>query len=114
MEIEPETLFSFLGVVITALLTYAAARAQAKSKSETMTQKSTEGQMQSLADQVIVVMDKGFASRDRKIGALDSRVQVLERKDDAWLRHVLDWRKNHPDRSQWPTPPLEVRSDLPD
>ncbi|AJE32496.1 hypothetical protein B842_03215 [Corynebacterium humireducens NBRC 106098 = DSM 45392] len=114
MQVEPEHVLSFLGVVIAAWLSYASARVAARAKVQTVTQEKEDGKIQTAVDRVLGVMEEGFAARDQKIGRLDGRLQALERKDDAWRRHVLDWREAHPDRSRWPTPPMEVRADLPD
>lgn len=114
MEIEAEHLFSFLGVVLAAYFSYLGARAQARSKAQATVQDSTDAKMQSMSDKLVDAMTSGFSKRDLLIGKMDARLQSLERKDAAWLTHVLDWREAHPDRTRWPTPPLEVRADLPD
>lgn len=114
LTVETEHLLSFLGVVIAAYLSYLAARATSAGKRGGTEQRQDDDKLQALADRLVDVMDQGFTARDRIIGTLDGRVQRLERKDDAWRRHVLDWRATHPDRERWPVVPQEVRPDLPD
>ena len=73
VQVEPENVLSFLGVVIAAWLSYASARVAARAKVQTVTQEKEDGKIQAAVDRVLDVMEEGFAARDRTIGRLDSR-----------------------------------------
>lgn len=73
VQVEPENVLSFLGVVIAAWLSHASARVAARAKVQTVTQEKEDGKIQAAIDRVLDVMEEGFAARDRTIGRLDSR-----------------------------------------
>lgn len=59
VQVEPENVLSFLGVVIAAWLSYASARVAARAKVQTVTQEKEDGKIQAAVDRVLDVMEEG-------------------------------------------------------